>query len=263
MGVYNCEGTINEAIDSLLSQSYTNWELIVCDDSSTDNTLSILKEYKKKYPKKIILLNNKNNMKLSYTLNKCLNKATGYYIARMDGDDISSSDRFKKQVEFLLSNPDVDLVGSAMQRFNSAGLADIVYPPKNPNKFSLKNKVPFNHATIMTYKHVYDKLNGYTVSKRTTRSQDYDLWFRFFYNNFRGNNILEPLYYVRENEDAIKRRTFKVRINSYKTTLIGFKMLSYPKSWYIRPTLLLLKGLIPTKLVVFYRKYQAFKFKRK
>lgn len=261
MGVYNCEDTLGEAIESLLSQTYTDWELIVCDDCSTDSTYAILQDYKRKDPNRIILLKNKKNSKLAYTLNKCLEKATGHYVARMDGDDVSSSDRFEKQVNFLQNNPNIDLVGTAMQRFNKDGLADIVVPIQKPDKFSLKNEVPFNHATIMTYKYVYEQLNGYTVSTRTMRSQDYDLWFRFFHNGFQGKNILEPLYYVRENEDAIKRRTFKVRFNAYKTTLIGFKLLNYPLHWYIKPTCtLLIKGIVPVKIVLAYRKYQAYKF---
>ena len=87
MGIFNCENTLSDAIKSILNQSYTDWELIMCDDGSQDDTYKIALEYQHKFPDKIILLKNKTNMGLNATLNTCLSKATGTYIARMDGDN--------------------------------------------------------------------------------------------------------------------------------------------------------------------------------
>ena len=88
MGAYNCEDTLSEAIDSIIQQTYKDWELIICDDGSKDNTLSIAKEYEKQY-ENIHVYKNEKNLGLNKTLNKCLSYAKGEYIARMDGDDIS------------------------------------------------------------------------------------------------------------------------------------------------------------------------------
>lgn len=257
MGIYNCANTLPAAIDSIIAQTYTDWELIMCDDCSTDDTYKVAEEYKNKYHDKIILIRNEVNSRLAFSLNHCLKYATGKYVARMDGDDISVPDRFEKQIKFLQDNPDVDLVGTAMQRFNDKGIHDIVYGAKEPNRFSLRYGVPFCHATIMTYKSVYDKLGGYTVAERTKRAQDYDLWFKFYYHGFNGQNLSEPLYMVREDENAIRRRTAKVRINAYKTTLIGFRLLKYPKWWLIKPTWkLLVRILTPYFIVDWYRLLQ-------
>lgn len=258
MGVYNAEDTIGEALDSIINQTYTEWELVICDDASSDNTYSILEEYQKEYPEKIILFKNEINSKLSYSLNRCLEKATGHFIARMDADDKSILTRFEEQIKYLKNNRDIDLVGTAMQRFNDDGEHDIVYGKNKPNKFSLRNGTPFNHATIMTYKSVYKKLKGYTVSELTKRSQDIDLWFRFFNEGFKGTNLNKPLYLVRENDNAIKRRTARVRINSYKIRLKGYKQLNYPFHWYLELTFLFIVKLIfPSKLVKVYRNFQA------
>ncbi|MCM3511380.1 glycosyltransferase family 2 protein [Carnobacterium inhibens] len=257
MATFNCENTIREAIDSILHQTYKDWELIVCDDCSTDNTYDILQEYEKKNPIKIKLLRNSVNSKLSYSLNRCLKLSSGEYIARMDGDDISKLDRLEKQIKYLQSNTNIQLVGTAMRRFSENGEADVIMPIAKPDKYTLRKTIPFYHATIMTYKYVYDKLNGYTVSKRTIRSQDRDLWFRFYYSGFSGQNIKEPLYMVRENIEAIKRRTIKVRWNSYKTTMLGYKLLEYPSKWYIWPTFeLIYKIFIPDTFIVLYRSCQ-------
>ena len=106
MGIYNCESTLREAIDSIIDQTYTNWKFIICDDGSSDNTYCIADQYQKKYPDKIILLKNDLNRGLNATLNRCLNVAKGKYIARMDGDDRCSKFRFERELSVFRENPD-------------------------------------------------------------------------------------------------------------------------------------------------------------
>ena len=122
MGIYNCENTLSEAIESILDQTYTNWELIMCDDGSSDRTMEIANEYLSKYPDEIVLMKNKKNRGLNYTLNKCLKKTKGDYIARMDGDDICSPDRFQKEVAVLNNNDDIYIVSSDMAFFDEKGV---------------------------------------------------------------------------------------------------------------------------------------------
>jgi len=263
MGIYNCEKTLPDAIESILAQSYTEWELIMCDDCSSDNTYQIAKYYADKYPGKIVLIQNEANMRLAYSLNHCLEYATGEYIARMDGDDFCDPDRFRQQVAFLKTNSEYDLVGTWMKRFNENGFGDEVCVPEYPDKYSLKNRSPFCHATILTYKYVYDAVGGYTVAERTKRAQDYDLWFKFYDKGFNGYNIPQSLYYVRENENAVKRRTFKVRWNAFKTTVYGYKLLNYPQYWLIKPFLMVFaKSIVPTSLIMKYREYQKKEYER-
>lgn len=114
MGIYNCASTLKEALESLLHQTYQNFEVIMCDDGSTDNTLQIAQQYVKEYPEKFILLKNGKNLGLNKTLNKCLYQAKGEYIARMDGDDISLPERFEKEVDMLDRNPQFALVSTPM-----------------------------------------------------------------------------------------------------------------------------------------------------
>ncbi len=263
MAVYNAEKTLGEAIDSILNQTYKNFEFIICDDASTDGSYKILLDYAKK-DSRIIVIKNEKNSRLSFSLNHCLKYATGEYAARMDADDISVPERFEKQIEFLKSNPDIDLVGTAMQRFNEEGVIDVISKPEKLDKYYMRTGIPFNHATIMTYKRVYDAVEGYTVSERTKRAQDYDLWFRFFAAGFNGANLPEALYLVREDAAAIRRRTLKVRWNAIKTTYIGYKLLGFPIRWMLVPSIIgIIKGLVPYPLVDMYRKYQKKKFTSK
>ncbi len=257
MSVFNSERTLREALDSIVAQTYGNWEFVICDDASTDSSPAICREYSERHPGKFILLRNDTNRRLAFSLNRCLEKATGKYIARMDADDISVKERLAKQVEYLESHKDIVLCGTAMQRFYDDGsLGAVDSRVEFPDYYEPHRSNVFNHATIMTYKYVYEQLGGYTVLPRTVRGQDRDLWFRFLKAGFKGANMPEPLYWVREDRDAIKRRTMKDYWISYQNTIFGYRLLGYPLHWYIKPTLGLLKGLVPYHAVLLYRKLQ-------
>ena len=249
MSVFNAEKTISEAIDSMLNQTHHKIRLIICNDASTDGTNRILEKYKKNYPDKIILIENKTNKRLAYSLNKCLELVESPYVARMDGDDISEPQRIEKQLSFMKMHPEYDVVGTGMISFTEDNPAlQEKHPVINPDRYTLRNQVPYHHATILAKTSMYQRLGGYTVAERTKTGQDYDMWFRFYAAGMKGANIDEPLYKVREDVNTFKRRTFQYRFNEYKTTLFGYKLLHYPLLWYIKPTLALAKGLVPPKL---------------
>lgn len=102
MGIYNGASSMDDAIVSICNQKYTDWEMILCDDCSTDNTVEKAQQWCQK-DKRIHLIYNDHNMGLAATLNHCLQYATGEYIARMDDDDISYSERFCRQVDFWIT----------------------------------------------------------------------------------------------------------------------------------------------------------------
>ena len=261
MSVFNAEKTLREAIDSIVHQTFSDWEFVICDDCSTDKSRSILDEYELAYPGQFIIIQNETNMRLAASLNRCLEKCSGEYIARMDADDLSKEDRLEKQVAFLDNHPDYQLVGSAMQRFDNSGMHDVVCIPENPNISVLKRGVTFCHATIMMRKTAYDALHGYTVSDVVFRSQDYEMWFRFYALGMKGYNIQEPLYYVREDINAIKRRSFKNRRCIMRIQYNGYKLIKAPKSWYIYPVIEFSKSFIPSGLIMKFRRIQAHKYK--
>lgn len=251
MGIYNSEKTLSEAIDSILNQTYDNWQLIMCDDGSTDATFSLAESYRQRYPDRILLLKNDINRKLAFTLNRCLSYADGYYIARMDADDYCSSERFEKQVEFLDNNPDVDLCGTAAWLVPIRGeIKRMLVPPTEPDRYSLHYTVPFIHPSIMARRDVYDALGGYTDTPRTVRCEDCDFWYRFFAAGFKGYNLNEPLFYHREDKAAIMRRTAKGRWNSFRTDIFGYRLLGYPWYWYSRTVIPLLKIFVPRRFIL-------------
>lgn len=265
MGIYNCEKTLGESIQSILEQTYKNWELIMCDDGSTDRTYKVAEEYIKKNPEKFILLKNERNMGLNYTLNKCLNVATGKYIARMDGDDISLPSRLEKEIKFLVDNPQYVVVSTPMILFDDKGEWGETSVIERPQINDFCTHTPFFcHAACMMQKKVYDEVKGYTEDPRFLRVEDCNLWFKVYAHGYKGANLIEPLYKMRDDRDAIHRRNFAARLNSCYVLYDGYKRMHMP--WYkyvyvIKNTITEIgKCLIPVTLYEYIHKR---KFERK
>lgn len=222
MGIYNCEKTLDKAIESILNQTYTNWELIMCDDCSSDNTYKIAKSYEKKYPDKIKVIKNDTNITLAPTLNKCIQLVSGKYIARQDGDDISHKERLEKEVEFLEKYEEYDLVGTNMISFDESGEKGVHKLKTQPTKLDLLKYGPtFAHATIMIKTNIMKNLNGYCEEWYAKQAEDYELWSRFFLNNYKGYNLNENLYYVKEDIETFKRKNVKRRLRGI---VLNFKI---------------------------------------
>ncbi|MDR0125587.1 glycosyltransferase family 2 protein [Bacillus zhangzhouensis] len=214
MGVYNCQETVEESIESILHQTYKNWELIICDDASTDGTYEKVLPYTKHEPERIRLIRNTHNERLAASLNHCLAEASGELIARQDGDDLSVSTRLEKQVYFLETHPEYDVVGTAMTVFDESGTKGVRALVSEPNRKVLARGTPFCHGTIMMRASAYKDLNGYRSVKTTRRMEDIDLWIRFFAAGRKGFNLQEPLYLVREDEAAFQRRKFRYSMDN-------------------------------------------------
>lgn len=252
MGIYNCAETLPEAINSILNQTYKEWELILCDDGSIDNTYQIALDYKNRYSEKIHLIRNKQNIGLAKSLNRCLEIATGDYVARMDGDDLSLPNRFQVQVDFLKQRVEFDLVGSSMISFDEIGVKGVRKVKTVPVKKDLIFNNPFCHATIMARKSVYDTLDGYSEKPYITRCEDVELWYRFFERGFRGYNLEEPLYMVRERLSDFKRRRLQYTFDTMRVCFDGYKRLKFPLGYYVFILKPLLSDLVPRNIMKLY-----------
>lgn len=258
MGAYNCENSISECIDSVLAQTYSNWEFVICDDCSTDNTLSILKEYENK-DSRIVVLHNEKNSRLAASLNNCLQVANGEYIARMDADDKCLPDRLEKQVDFLDNNPDFAVVGGAVNVFDGENVTGMRKPKEYPTAKNVLYGPTFMHPTIMMRKSCYEALGGYTVSSRTVRGQDWDLWFRFYAAGFKGCNLQEPVLIYHESASDYKKRSLKAATMYSRTAINGYKLLKVPFWKYYLTLKPIISALMPARIMM---KYHSRKLKK-
>ncbi len=256
MGIYNCADTLDEAIQSILSQTYTNWQMIMCDDASCDDTYDIAKKYVKQYPNKFVLIRNEKNLGLNYTLNHCLQYADGEYIARMDGDDISLPERFGKEVDFLNTHPEYSIVSTQMEYFDDSGVFGKSHGKAAPMPSDIVRGTPFCHAPCMVRKEAYDTVGGYSVSKMLLRAEDYELWLKMYEKGYRGYNLPDVLYRMRDDRNAVKRRKYKYRINEAYVKYLAVKRLKLEKIYLIFMLKPLLVGLLPTNIYVFLHKHK-------
>lgn len=178
LSVYNAEKYVGIAIDSILNQTFTDFELIAVDDRSTDKSWEIVQQYAKQ-DSRIIALRNEVNLGGCKTLNVGLKLAKGKYVARLDNDDWSYPDRLEKQFNFLESHPDVGIVGGVMEIMNQSGevTGKRTY---NISDDEIRKKIfrysPFSHPLVMTRKSVLDKVGYYDPAYAP--ADDYDLYFR-------------------------------------------------------------------------------------
>lgn len=253
MGIFNCADTLEDAVNCILNQTHTNWELILCDDGSSDNTYDVAFSLAEQ-DRRIRLLRNHQNMGLNYTLNRCLSCATGTYIARMDGDDLCVPDRFAIELAALNTEPDIAIVSSDMEHFDESGIWGYVRHPEYPTKMDFLAGSPFCHAPCMVRKEALDAVGGYSVEKRLLRVEDYHLWFKLYKAGYKGKNIHRTLYYMRDDRNAYARRKFKYRLNEAYIRALIVKEFRLPIWGYVYALRPILVGLLPQPVYTYLHK---------
>jgi glycosyltransferase EpsE len=247
MGIYNCESTLEEAVNCIINQTYENWELIMCDDCSSDNTYEVAKSLAEK-DSRIKVIKNKKNMTLAPTLNHCLEKVKGEYCARMDGDDICDITRFQQEVDFLNENPDYAVVSTGMKFYDENGVYGEIINPEKPKYQDFVKQSPICHAPCMIRTDVLKSVNGYSRDSKVERIEDYDLWIRIYEKGYKAYNIPLPLYSMREGRDAIKRKKFRFRITEYSLRKRVCKVFNLPLKYRLMAFKPIIIGLLPNFL---------------
>ena len=193
--VYNVELYVKKAINSILNQTYSNLQIIIIDDCSTDRTYEIVQNISK-LDSRVLILRNKINSKIVKTLNYGLEYARGEYIARMDGDDICSADRIEKQYSFLINNPEYSLVGNHVYTINENDekIGHVKFPTDFLTiKKTIKLTSPVLHIWLAKSE-VYKKLKGY---REIPGAEDYDFLLRMLSEGFKFINLDSYEYSVR------------------------------------------------------------------
>ena len=219
MPVYNGEKYIKYSIESILNQTFSDFELIIIDDGSVDDTEKIIKSYSDsriKYFKK-------ENSGITDSLNLALEKSQGEFIARMDADDISEPNRLERQLKFFEQNPEIVLCGSFAKIIN-----------ENNEDFGEFNKIPLNwsdikiecilhnpfiHSSVMFRRDLVNVVGGY--NKKYWHTEDYELWTRIV-NKYPCKNIPEFLLKYRISGNQItKKHNLKMRFMGLKVRVVN------------------------------------------
>lgn len=229
IAAHDAEEYIQQCIESIIAQTYTNWEIWVCDDFSSDNTLKILNNYAKK-DDRIHVLHNNMNLYAGESRNRCIQASDGDYIVIQDADDISKVNRLEVLVKAIESGG-FDFVSSGYYLFDEEGIYKTVIPEiEQPSNEDFLLGIPFCHAATLFSKQCLKSIGGYRVARETKRGQDYDMFMRLYAFGFKGKNIKDVLYGYRVDKNTISRRKLKYRIDECIIRYKGFKSLGlFPK----------------------------------
>ena len=219
MSVYNGEKYLKEAIDSILNQTFKDFEFLIINDCSTDNTVAIILSY---HDPRIRLINNKKNVGITCSLNKGIKLSKGAYIARMDGDDISYPQRLEKEISIIEKDKEIGMVTSWIDEFGSINKHSdyfiIVRTVNAPEEifYTLLFHNCIVHSTVLFKKELVLSLGGYDESYK--QSQDYDLWIKISRIS-KIVKIREALLARRSHENTISRRSIEQKLNADKIFL--------------------------------------------
>jgi len=215
--VYNGERYLAQAIQSILEQTFENFDLLIIDDGSTDRTLGIIKEFN---DPRIRVFNNEKNIGLIGTLNKGIALASTRYIARMDCDDWSASDRLAKQLNFMEEHPDVGLCGSWIKAIRESGEEFLIYPTTNADiRCHMLFASALAHPAVMIRRAMLTK-NHLEYSASYIYAEDYELWSRCM-DYCSLANLPEPLLNYRTHQsntgvlhaDEQKQTVIRIQLN--------------------------------------------------
>ena len=205
MPVYNVASYLREAMDSMLAQTYTDFELIVLDDCSPDNSAEILDTYT---DPRIVRYRGEKNVGLSNVLNVGMQLARGEYIARMDSDDLSTPERLAVQVAYLDAHPEIDLCSCGMELFGAK--QEVWVRENNPEdvKITALFHSPILHASSMWRREVFERV-GLRFLQEMVPAEDYDMWTRAMAAGLRLVNIPEVMYQYRIHPSQATTQTDK------------------------------------------------------
>ncbi len=247
MSVYNGAPTLEKAAASVLAQTYRNLELILCDDASTDDTWRIMQRIAAQ-DARVTIFQNKTNRGLGASLNGCLLRAGGEYIARQDADDVSDPDRIERTTDFLLSSG-APYAACGVRVFDDGGVWSTRQYPQKITKHIIAQKNPFFHPTMVFRRAVLEGVGGYSETPETRRTEDYDLVMRLAAEGVIGENLPEILYSVYEPKEAYLRHNAKTRLCEVRVRARGLRAMGSPASDYIYLVKPLIMACVPRGLM--------------
>lgn len=206
MSTYNRSGMLSESIESILNQTFDDFEFIIINDNSTDSTKEVIQSYS---DSRIKLFNNKQNCGCTFNYHNAQNIAKGKYIAHIDDDDISLLTRFEKQYDYMENNPDITLLGTYIETFGENKRPSwVFYTEPQKLDFMLNFYNPICHSSVIYRKSFVEKhAINYDISKKC--SQDYDLYKQIVMNGGLLANLPDVL---------VKYRMHKIRLTDIKET---------------------------------------------
>lgn len=239
---------LRRAIDSILQQSYSNLELLICENDSTDEAKSVLARYAQ-VDSRVHLIDGSGAFLLGEKLNRCIAAAKGKWIARQDDDDQSLPERLEKQLSFLQKHTQYAFVGCNVKVEQDTIIVGIRHFPSVPKIKDFLFVQPFIHPTLVFHRNCLKAVGGYSTSPYCHGCEDYDLLLRLYQAGYCGANLLQPYFIYHVPFSGSHTRSFSMRVNEVITRWKRFYSLGLLPGavpYVVKPILV---GLIPQRLL--------------
>ncbi len=246
---------LREAINSILNQTFTDFEFIIIDDCSTNDLLAIAKAYD---DKRIRIIRNNKNKGLAHSLNSAIHYAEGKYLVRMDTDDIAQPDRIGKLYEFIDSHNEYTVVGSRAIEFSEAGDNGILGLAGEKTKHSILRSDAMIHPSVIMKKSAVEAVGGYPDYNR---AEDFALWCELLLAKNKFYVIDEVLLKYRVNTDDYKKRVLRRRRGEIKAKIHYYQRLNAKPTDYLHIARSIVAGILPASVVIAYHKRAILKAK--
>jgi glycosyltransferase involved in cell wall biosynthesis len=218
LSVHNGAHDLPKTLESIIQQTYSNWELIAVDDASSDETGAILKSAQKRFPGKVRVLINTPNLGLTRSLVRAEEAAKGEFLARLDSGDTYDARKLEKQRAFLVDHPEHGVVGCAyVNHSENGGHARTYHPSETDTEIrkTILKRNPFAHSAVLLRRSIYQRAGGYNPAIRY--AQDYDLWFRLLQHG-KAANLSEVLCFRTINPGSISYQKQKEQMRQCLAT---------------------------------------------
>lgn len=243
---FNAQDFLSQAIESVFSQTYQDWKLLLIDDGSTDNSLNIAMKYEK--DRRVIIHSDGKNRNLGFRLNQIPSLVDSKYLVRMDADDIMHPERIEKQLKVLESNPEIDVLGTNAYSIDANNLVQGIRLKFSDNDI-IKKVHAFIHPTIMA-KTLWFENNPYDI--KAERIEDAELWFRSG-NRFNFQILTEPLLFYREFGNNYYKKYFKgfpAMLYVLKKHSYNFQLMKFAFKYYLSGMVYFLYNLFGREMVL-------------
>ena len=252
MAEYNTNtDLLKESIQSILNQTYDNFELILIDDCGFNS--NVLNEIIESFnDRRIKLYKNESNKGLIFSLNRAIELSSGEYIARMDTDDFSYSNRIEEEMDFILKNPKYDLIGSRCDYYDGENIWGESKDYGEITREKLLKGCPLVHPSVIYRKKCMTAIGGY---KEYKRSEDYATWIELYANNYKMYVLNKKLVRYHLSIDDYKKRTLKTRKYFFKVLKNEYQKLNPNRRDLLKIRMKnIVAGIVPWKLMFAHHK---------
>lgn len=256
IAAFNSNDALDSMLEGIVQQTFTDWECIICDDGSTDNTWDVIGQFARR-DQRFMPIRIEQNKGPAYARNRCIDAAHGEYVAIQDADDLSMPERFTEQIEFLDKYKDISVVGTYASLVDKQlNVWGEMKPKDVPLRADWVRGPQVIHASTMMRR--ADLINVGKYNEKLRKAEDYDLWIRFMNRGYKIVTMPRMLYAIHWDVNDYKRKGLRHRWSELAVCYRAWQMPDIPFYYFFYLLKPLITGILPSKVL---HRYHVHRFK--